>query len=185
MTIRYRSAAAAAVAAAALTLSACTDDSEPEAPDFTENTEGADSAETVTETVTEPADDTDDDSNAGDDSDSITVEASGSGPIAVTTDDAPDGESESIDGRLVTGQGSCFALVDTANQDGPPAPLILPSDAETVTQQGRPSVTLPGEDTVYVGDLMSVDAVSVQLSDLEGLPDQCAGGGSQTGLMVN
>ena len=69
--------------------------------------------------------------------------------------------------------------------DNTPRPLVLPVDSEYVTQGGRPSVTLPDKDTVYVGENMDVDVVSMQLSELDGLPDACARGASRTGLVVN
>lgn len=117
----------------------------------------------------------------------LSVEASGRGPIALSASDGgadvAEGTAESIDGRLVTGQGSCFAIVD-GSTDEAPRPVVFPAGTESVTEQGRPSVTPPGQDTVYVGEPISVEAVPVQLEDLDGLPEQCATGGSTTGLVV-
>ncbi|MGP9723091.1 hypothetical protein ACT3SZ_03615 [Corynebacterium sp. AOP40-9SA-29] len=139
-------------------LTACGEDAEP-------------AAETTTETS------------------ALTIDAAGRGPIALSTSngadgvEGTDGTAESIDGRLVTGQGSCFAIVD-GSTDQAPRPVVFPTGTESVTEQGRPSVTPPGQDTVYVGEPISVEAVSVQLEDLDGLPEQCATGGSTTGLVV-
>ena len=185
---RHRAAVAAALTAvlALGPLSACSDDSDStsgtDAPVFTEDT-GTDAPETVTETVTTDASDTSGASEPEAPEGHITVSASGSGPIALTTDDSPEGETESISGRLVTGQGSCFAVVGLSD-DGPPRPLVVPADSEVVTQDGRPSVTLPGRDTVYVGETMDVEATPVPISDLEGVPDRCARGDSRDALVV-
>lgn len=114
----------------------------------------------------------------------VSVDASGRGPIALSaTGGGTDGTAESIDGRLVTGQGSCFAIVD-GSTDEAPRPVVFPAGTESVTERGRPSVTPPGQDTVYVGEPISVEAVPVQLEDLDGLPERCATGGSTTGLVV-
>lgn len=182
MTVRHRAAAATVLAAvlALGPLSACSNGdgsngSAPDTPTFTEDTgaggTSTDAPETGAETGGETADGR------------ITVSASGSGPVALTTDDSPEGETESVSGRLVTGQGSCFAVVGLSD-DGPPRPLVVPSDSEVVTQDGRPSVTLPGRDTVYVGETMDVEATSVPISALEGVPDRCTRGDSRDALVV-
>lgn len=180
---RHRAAVTASLAAvlALGPLSACSDSdgsngSAPDTPTFTEDT--------GTETVTTEAGDPSDASEPDPADSHITVSASGSGPIALTTDDSPEGEAESISGRLVTGQGSCFAVVGFSD-DGPPRPLVVPADADVVTQDGRPSVTLPGRDTVYVGQPMDLEATTVPISDLEGVPDRCARGDSRDALVAN
>ncbi|WP_145942201.1 hypothetical protein [Corynebacterium glyciniphilum] len=192
---RHRAAITASLAAvlALGPLSACSDGdgnngSAPDTPTFTEDTgtgnTGTDARETVTETVTTEAGDPSDASEPDPADGRITVSASGSGPVALTTDDSPEGEAESISGRLVTGQGSCFAVVGFSD-DGPPRPLVVPADADVVTQDGRPSVTLPGRDTVYVGQPMDLEATTVPISDLEGVPDRCASGDSRDALVAN
>lgn len=189
---RHRAAVAAALTAvlALGPLSACSDDSDStsgtDAPVFTEDT-GTDAPETVTETVTTDASDTSGTSEPEAREGHITVSTSGGGPTAITTEDSPEGETYGTSGRLVVGPGSCFALKEFGNRggDNTPRPLVLPVDSEFVTQEGRPSVTLPGKDTVHVGETMDVDVVSMKLSELDGLPDACARGTSQTGLVVN
>jgi hypothetical protein len=170
------------------TLSACSDDS-----DTADSADSTAAPETVTETVTTEASETAGTSETSETSETqvpeghITVSTSGSGPTAITTEDTPEGETYGTSGTLVVGPGSCFALKEFGNRggDNTPRPLVLPVDSEFVTQGGRPSVTLPDKDTVYVGENMDVDVVSMKLSELDGLPDACARGASQTGLVVN
>lgn len=190
---RHRAAVTAALASflSLGALSACSDDDGTTEPSFTESTSAA--AETVTETVTTEATEPSETSETSATSEPeipeghITVSTSGSGPTAITTEDTPEGERYGTSGTLVVGPGSCFALKEFGNRggDNTPRPLVLPVDSEFVTQGGRPSVTLPDKDTVYVGESMDVDVVSMQLSELDGLPDACARGTSRTGLVVN
>lgn len=186
---RHRAVAASLAAVLALgTVAACSDDDSTAEPSFTENTD-------VTETVTTDATETESEASETSETSETTetpeghvaVSASGGGPIALTTQDTPDGESYGTSGRLVVGPGSCFALKEFGNRggDNTPRPLVLPVDSEFVTQGGRPSVTLPGKDTVHVGETMDVEVVSKQLNELDGLPDACARGASRSGLVVN
>lgn len=184
---RRRAAVTTALAAVLTlgTLSACSDDSDTaDTADTADTTTGTVAPETVTETVTTDASET---SETDVPEGHITVSTSGSGPTAITTEDTPEGKTYGTSGTLVVGPGSCFALKEFGNRggDNTPRPLVLPVDSEYVTQGGRPSVTLPDKDTVYVGENMDVDVVSMQLSELDGLPDACARGVSRTGLVVN
>ncbi|MEJ6550246.1 hypothetical protein PQI66_11900 [Corynebacterium sp. USCH3] len=180
---RHRAAVTAALAAVLSlgALSACSDDDGTTEPSFTESTSAA--ADTVTETVTTEAAEPSATSEPEVPEGHLAVSASGSGPIALTTDDAPDGETENISGRLVTGQGSCFAVVGF-NDDGAPRPLVIPADSDIVTQGGRPAVTLPGQDAVHVGETIDVEAVTVPITDLEGVPEQCTRGDAEDALVV-
>ncbi|MDN6706979.1 hypothetical protein [Corynebacterium glyciniphilum] len=189
---RHRTVAASLAAVLTLgtlgTVTACSDDDSTAEPTFTGNTD-------VAETVTTETSATSATSAAATTSEQetpeghIAVSASGGGPIALTTGDTPEGESQKVSGRLIVGPGSCFALKKPdgrGNEDeNAPRPLVLPVDSEFVTRGDHPSVTLPGRDTVYVGETMDVEAVSMPFNELDGLPDPCARGAAESGLVVN
>ena len=179
---RHRAVAASLAAVLALgAVTACSDDDSTAEPSFT--------TETTTTTETSTTSTTSATSEPAIPEGHIAVSASGGGPIALTTGDTPGGESRQVSGRLIVGPGSCFALKrpDARGNDGEnaPRPLVLPEDAEFVTRGDRPSVTLPGEDTVYVGETIDIEAVSMPFNELHGLPDACARGAAPSGLVVN
>lgn len=107
--------------------------------------------------------------------DRLTVTAAGHGPVAVTADADSGADTTTVSGKLIVGPGSCFALKEIGHdgQDAP-RPLILPAGSEAVTGDGRPSVTLPGQDTTYIGTDITVDAAEVSVTDIDGFPEQCS-----------
>lgn len=189
---RHRAVAASLAAVLALgTVTACSDDDTTAEPTFTENNDVTETVtpETTTATETSATSATSTTSEPEIPEGHIAVSSSGGGPIALTTRDTPEGEPQQVTGRLIVGPGSCFALKrpNGRGNDGEnaPRPLVLPVGSEFVTRGDRPSVTLPGKDTVYVGETMDVEAVSMPFNELDGLPDPCARGAAESGLVVN
>ncbi|MGD8201719.1 hypothetical protein ACQE98_13760 [Ornithinimicrobium sp. W1679] len=100
------------------------------------------------------------------------------GIVLVTTTTVLEGGSSPVNGQLVTGPGGCLAL----DRQGPPVLLVLPHGSELRTGE-RPSVSW-GEVTVEVGGPLRLDAVSVPVERLDGLPDGCGEGAAQEALVV-
>ncbi|MGC5585100.1 hypothetical protein [Ornithinimicrobium sp. W1665] len=100
------------------------------------------------------------------------------GIVLVTTATVLEDGSAPVDGQLITGPGGCLAL----DRQGPPVLLVLPDGSELRTGE-RPSVTW-GEVTVEVGGPLRLDAVSVPVERLDGLPDGCGEGTAQQALVV-
>ncbi|GAA3705143.1 hypothetical protein GCM10022377_18580 [Zhihengliuella alba] len=109
----------------------------------------------------------------------IDVEAIGDGPIGLTTAEAAQ-NGDDASGRLITGPGGCFAVVDNAE----PQLLLFPEDAEFVLRDGQPSVTTSGLGTVEVGKQFDFSAEAVALEDTAGIPDRCTHGEATEVLLL-
>ncbi|HIW92538.1 MAG TPA: hypothetical protein H9870_12875 [Candidatus Corynebacterium avicola] len=192
---RPATAAIAVLTTGLLTLTACNDSSEDstattdasEASETTAATEATDASESTEASESEAAESSTEDAPEG----AFTVQAQGSSPVGLVTNDSPSEEQEeqtyTINGRLIIGPGSCFALKESGSRGGDdlPRPLVVPDGSTFTRDSEQPSITLPDEDEpITVGDDVTLDVVSVQLTDLKGLPDQCARGGSKSGLVV-
>lgn len=119
----------------------------------------------------------------------VTVSARGANPMGLTTTDTPpDAEEDTYTayGQLAVGPGSCFAFRETGARGGDnnPRPLVFPEDTNFTNEGDQSAVEIPGGELTAVGDDMVLDVVSMQLGDLKGLPDACAQGASQTGMIV-
>ncbi|WP_309082421.1 hypothetical protein [Zhihengliuella sp.] len=133
-----------------------------------------------TENATAESESADETSDAADSGDrEIAVEAVGDGPIGLTATE-PAENAEDVSGRLITGPGGCFALVD----DGEPQLLLFPDDAEFVLRDGQPSVTTAALGTARVGDPFESSAEPVALEDTTGIPDRCAHGEATEALLL-
>ncbi|RBP65573.1 hypothetical protein DFO66_104158 [Brevibacterium sanguinis] len=141
----------------------------------------AESAETGTPAETPRTDDeelvTDDSST---EATTLEVKAEGNGPIGLTTQSAIDADSGSVSGKLITGPGGCFSLVDNDR----PRLVVFPDDASFVLAEGKPSVTTDALGTIDVGEQLSASAVTVGLDETTGIPGRCAQGAADEVLVV-
>lgn len=112
--------------------------------------------------------------------DGVEAHSEGNGPIGLIYTGTPDGDAESVSGKLITGPGSCFSLTD----DGQPE-LVLFEDGTEFTLDGeRPSATSPSLGQAYVGEMVEFSAVPLTQSDVSGIPDRCAQGVAERVLLV-
>ena len=135
------------------------------------------------------ADDTTDDADgAGATGSAITVQVEGQGVklLRVVDDGDDDGDDatssdddQTLEGKLISGPGGCLAL-----QPGGKPQLILVDDDDAELGENPPTLTLDG--TAYkVGDAFPVEGTAVTLSDVEGVPDQCAQGAAEQAWLVD
>ena len=172
--------AAALLVTVTLALTACSDRDTDNAPSFTEMPD-----DTASDSTSDSTSDSRSDTAIAQ---GPTVTAAGKGPVAVTADSTHDGDptdTTPVSGKLIVGPGACFSLTETGRgSQGAPRPLILPVGSESVTADGRPSVTLPGQDATYVGTDITVAAAEIPVSDIDGFPEQCSHA-SGTALFVS
>lgn len=195
---RPATAAIAVLTTGLLTLTACNDSSEDStattgAPESAATTGASEAADASGSTGSTEASESDAAESSTEESteEGFTVQAQGSSPTGLVTSDAPSEKQEeqtyTINGRLIVGPGSCFALKESGSRGGDdlPRPLVVPEGSTFTRDSEQPSITLPDEDDpITVGDDVTLEVVPVQLTDLKGLPDQCARGGSKSGLVV-
>lgn len=155
-----------------LGLAACSGTSAKESGD--RGTEEALVTEGAT-TAAEPTTGTDDSADADDVT--IAVESEGDGPIGLRTSTDPKESAEPVSGKLITGSGGCFALVETDEADDDrPSLLVFTDDASFTLRTGKPSVTTDALGTVTVGSTLTAQAVDVDAEDTTGIPDRCLHG---------
>ena len=118
--------------------------------------------------------------NATTEAATVEVEAEGDGPIGLKSGAVPTADPQAVSGKLITGPGGCFALVD----DDQPRLLIFGDDAEFTLREGKPSVTTRALGTVTVGSRLSASATSVGMDETTGVPERCAHGAQDTVLVI-
>lgn len=172
---RIRTAPALALALAlGLTAAGCAGTAEPEAP------EPETSATPETEsTASESPASTDDDSNAEATS-GITVSATGDGPMGLTTTDTPAGDASTVEGRFIVGPGGCFSFT----QQDQPQLLVFADGTEFVLQGDRPSAETDASGTLYAGERAELQAIELDKSEVDGIPQRCDNGSAETVLVV-
>lgn len=123
--------------------------------------------------ATDGADDATDGAAAG-----LTVTSEGRGAMILRYTGGAGAEGEALEGKLITGPGGCLAL----QPGGQPELLLFPEGTEFA--ENPPRVTIDGTE-VKVGGQVSVTASSVDLADLDGVPEQCAAGAATTAWVVS
>lgn len=106
----------------------------------------------------------------------VTPEGRGAMILRYTGEAGP--EAETVEGKLITGPGGCLSL----QPGGQPELLLFPEGTEFA--ENPPRVTLDGTE-VKVGGQVTVTAGSVDLAEVDGVPEQCAAGAAPTAWVVS
>lgn len=86
-------------------------------------------------------------------------------------------DQEQLEGRLISGPGGCLSV----QPNGRPELLLFGRD--TNFADNPPRVSWDGSE-VAVGERFSVAATEVQVTDLHGVPEQCARGAADSAWII-
>jgi hypothetical protein len=96
----------------------------------------------------------------------------------VRTSGADSQDAGPLTGTLVVGPGDCLAL---SAQDQPHL-VVWPEGAATL--DGQPGMTQPGHGEMRVGTDVTMEVRQVDVTELDGIPEQCRQGFAETVLVV-